>query len=105
MTISFLKKFNELHEWIEKHPHVIQLTNVSDSLFVKINGTLVKKQNNLLHISVQYLHNGLILPISQADFFVQELWMAKNVFGNTSIKKYIPKYIKPMRNRNIITRG
>ena len=59
---------NELHYWIEKHPHVIQYSNVSDSLFVKINGTLVKKHKQLLQIFIQDLHNYLILPISQGSF-------------------------------------
>ena len=58
-----VKPVNELHEWIEKHPHVIQSPNISDSLFSKINGTLVNKQNHLLQVSVRYLHNDMILPI------------------------------------------
>ena len=41
----------QLHEWIEKQPHVIQLPNVSDSLFVKINGAIVKKQKHILQIA------------------------------------------------------
>ena len=46
------KLVNELHDWIDKLPHVIQPPNVSDSLFVKINVTLVKEQKQLLQISV-----------------------------------------------------
>ena len=37
------KLVNELHDWIDKHPHLIQSSNVSGSLWVKTNGTLVKK--------------------------------------------------------------
>ena len=33
----------ELHSWIENHPHIIHYPNVKDSLFVKINDTLVNK--------------------------------------------------------------
>ena len=41
-----------LNDWIENHPHVILSPNVKDSLLVKINGTLVKKQNHILKTSV-----------------------------------------------------
>ena len=58
------KLVNELHDWIENQPHVIQYPNVPDSLFVKINGNLLKKQKYLLQISVLELHNDMILPIS-----------------------------------------
>ena len=37
------KLINELHAWIENNPHVIYSPNVKDSVFVKVNGTLVKK--------------------------------------------------------------
>ena len=47
------KLINELHAWTENHPHVTHSTNVKDSLFVKINGTLLNKQKHLLQISVQ----------------------------------------------------
>ena len=46
----FYEIVNELHYWIEKQPHEIQYPNISDSLFVKINGNLVKKQKYLLQI-------------------------------------------------------
>ena len=35
------KLVNGLHDWIENHPHLIPPPNVSDSLFFKIDGTLV----------------------------------------------------------------
>ena len=38
-------------------------------LSVKINGTLVEKQKHLLQISVQELHNDIILLISEDGFF------------------------------------
>ena len=44
------KLVNKLHDWIEKHPHVILSPNVSDQLFFKINSTLVIKQKHLLQI-------------------------------------------------------
>ena len=34
---------NELNYWIEKHPHRIQSPNLSDAIFVKVNGTLINK--------------------------------------------------------------
>ena len=34
---------NKVHDWIEKHPHVIKTPNVSDSIFVEFNGTIVNK--------------------------------------------------------------
>ena len=43
---------NKLHDWIEKRPHVIKSPNVSDSIFVKFNGTIVNKQKHPPQISV-----------------------------------------------------
>ena len=51
-NIFYKKLVYELHAWIENHPHVIQSPNVSDSLFVKINGALLEKHNHLLQISL-----------------------------------------------------
>ena len=62
------KLVNELHDWVENHPHVIHSPNVSYSLSVKVNGTLIKKHSRLLQISVQELHNDMILPIYQGVF-------------------------------------
>ena len=64
------KAVNELHAWVENHPHVIHSPNVKDSFFVKINDTIVKKQKYILQILVQNLHNDVILPISDGSFFV-----------------------------------
>ena len=63
------KLVNELHAWSKNHPHVIHSLNVKHVLFVKIIGTLVKKQKHLLQISVQELHNDMILPISEDVFW------------------------------------
>ena len=60
-----------------KHPHIIVSPNVSDSILVKINGTIVKKWKHLTQISIRDLHNDIILPIYQGVFLVQELWMNK----------------------------
>ena len=96
---------NELHAWIENHPHVINSPNVKDSVFVKINGTLLKKQNNLLQISVRELHNDMIFPSSEG-VFSGAIPVDGNIYiGDTSVRKYMPKYIKPMSNRNNITCG
>ena len=46
------KIVNELHAWIENHPNAINYPILKDSLFVKINGTILKKQEHLLQISV-----------------------------------------------------
>ena len=59
------KLLNELHTCIENQPHVIHPPNLSESLLVRVNGTLVKKQNHILLISVQELHNDMILQIYQ----------------------------------------
>ena len=46
------KLVNQLYAWIENHPRVVHSPNVKDSLFLKVNGTIVKKQKHLLKISV-----------------------------------------------------
>ena len=69
-NIFYEELVNQLHSWIENHPNGIHLPNLQDLLFVKINGTLVKKQKHILQISVRELHNDMIFPIS-AVFGVQ----------------------------------
>ena len=44
------KIIDELHDWMENHHHVIHPPNVSDSSFVKINGTLLNKQKHIPQI-------------------------------------------------------
>ena len=51
------------------------------------------------------LHNDLILPIYQGDFFGARTVDGKLCIGDTSLQNNIPKYIKPMINRNNITCG
>ena len=100
----FSEKINELNYWIENHPHVIHLPNVKDSLFVKINGTILKKHKHLPQISLRELHNGMILPIYEV-FFGARTADGNICIGYTSLRNYMPKNIKPMRNRNNITCG
>ena len=88
---------------MEKHPHVIQPPNIKESLFVKINSTLVHKRTHLLQISVRELHNDIILSISQGDCIGARTVDGKVYFGDTSLTKYMPKYIEPMSNINKIT--
>ena len=82
------KTVNELYDWIDKYPHVIQSLNVSDSSFVKINVTIIKKQKNLLQISVRDLQNDLILPTYQGGFFGALNVYGKLFIGDKSLRKY-----------------
>ena len=57
MLYTFYKNLvNELHDWIDKHPSVIHSQILSYSIFVKVNGTLLKKHTNLLQIYVREIH-------------------------------------------------
>ena len=47
----------------------------------------------------------MILPISRGGFFGAMTVDGKLCIVDTSLRKYMPKYIKPMSNRNKITRG
>ena len=104
---SFLsgKLVNKSYHWIEKHPHVIKTPNVSGSIFIKINVTLVMEQTHLLQISLWDLHNDKIWPISHGGFFRGTNVDGKVCIEDTSLREYMPKYIQPMRNRNNITCG
>ena len=42
---------------------------LKDSIFVKINSTLVKKQKRILQISGRDLQNDKIIPISEGGLF------------------------------------
>ena len=88
-----------------KHPHVIQYPNISNSIFVKFNGTLLKKQKHLLQISVRELHSDLILPVSQGRFCGARNSDVRVCIGDMYLRKYMPKYVKQMSNRNNITCG
>ena len=61
------------------------------------------KQEYLLQISSQELHNDMVLPIYQVGFFGAINEVEKSCIGDTSLGKYMPKYIKPMSKRNNIT--
>ena len=99
------KLVNKLHYWIEKHPHLILPPNVSDSLFVKINGTLVKNHNYIPQISVLELHNDMILPIFQGYFLLQYLLMEKYLLETRLLGSTRQNIKKPMSKNNNITCG
>ena len=97
--------FNALNNWIEKQPHLIQPPNVTDSIFVKVNGTIVKKQKRLIQISVRELHNDLILPASQGGFYGARNKYGKVCIWYMSLRNYTPKHIKPTSKINNIKCG
>ena len=74
-------------------------------MFVKINGTQVKKQKHILQIPVRELHNDMILPSYERGFFGARTIDGNICIGDTSLRKYTPKYKKPMSNKNKITCG
>ena len=80
-------------------PYVKQL------FFVKINGNLVKKQKHILQISVQELHNDMILTISQGGHFGARTVDGKLYIGYTSLRKYTKTNIKNTSKRDNITCG
>ena len=84
----------ELQAWIENHPCSIHYTTASDSLLVKINGTLVNKQKHLPQISVRELQNDMILAIYQGGFFGARTVDGKLCTVDTSFRKYMPKNTK-----------
>ena len=90
---------------MDKYPNLIPYKNVSDSIFLKVNGNILKKRNNLLQILLWNLHNHLILPVTQGGFHGVRNEYGRVCIGDTSLRKYTPKQINPMINRNNITRG
>ena len=66
---------------------------------------MVKKQKHILQISVWELNNDMILPSSEGSFSSTRTFDGGNCIGDTSIRKYMTKYIKPMSNINKITCG
>ena len=44
-NIFYEKDINNLHACIENKPHLIHSPNAKDSVFVKINGTMINKQS------------------------------------------------------------
>ena len=99
------KLVNELHDWIENHPNAINPPNTSDSLFVKINGTIVRKQKHIIQISVRDLQNEIIFPIYQEYCLGKRNDHGKVCIGDAYLKKYRPKNMKPISNINNITCG
>ena len=97
--------FNELHEWIDKHPCLIKSPNVLDFIFIKFNGDLLNKQKHLIQISVHEIHNDIILPVFQGGFHGGTNMYERVYIGDTYLIKYMPKHIKPMSNINRITCG
>ena len=93
---------NTLHAWIENHPHAIHPTNLKDSLFFKINVTLVNKQKHLLQISARELHNDMRLKISEGVNFGAKTVDGKICIGYMSLKKYMPKTIKNIATEIIL---
>ena len=78
-------------------PYVKQL------FFVKINGNLVKKQKHLLQISVRELYNDMMLSSSEGGFSGARIITGNICIENTSHKKYIPNFIKPMSTKNNVS--
>ena len=66
---------------------------------------LLWRNKNILQISVRELQNDMILPISEGNIFGTITVDGKVCIGDTSLSKYMPKYIKPMRNINNIICG
>ena len=58
-----------------------------------MNGTFGKNQKHLLQISVQDMQNDMILPISQGVVSGARTFYVKVCIGDTSLRKYMPKYI------------
>ena len=66
---------------------------------------MVKKQKHLPQISGRDLHNDTILPSSEGGFSGARTIYGNICIGYTSLRKYMPKYIKPISDRNKITCG
>ena len=58
-----------------------------------MNVNLVKKQKHLFQIAVRELHNYMILPIPQQDFFGVNTVDHNVCIGETYLRKYTPKNI------------
>ena len=92
---------NDLHDWMDKHPHIIQCPHLSEYIFVKVNVTLVKKYKNCF--KYQYMSSTVILYYQFLSFFGKTNKDGQVCIGDKYIRKYTPKHIKPMTNRNNIT--
>ena len=85
---------NELHDWIEKQPHVIKYPNEPYSKIFKFNDTLLKKHKHLLQISVHDMHNDLILPVSKGVFHGARNEYGRVYIGDMSLRNNMPNNIK-----------
>ena len=54
----------------------------------------------MLQISVRYLHNDIILPVSQRSIYGARNEYFREYIGDTSLKMYMQKHINPIRKRN-----
>ena len=59
-------------------------TDVKYSVFVKSNGTLIKKQKYILQIMVKQLNNDMILPSSEGG-----VSGARTIDGNILYRRYV----------------
>ena len=62
------KLANELHYWVENHPHVFPSKNVSEKNYVKKQGNYCKQQNHLFQIYSCQFCNDLIVLVAQGGF-------------------------------------
>ena len=67
--------------------NIIHSPNIKDSVSVKINGTLVKKQKYIIKISVRELHNDMILPSSGGGLFGAGTFDGEICIVYTSLRK------------------
>ena len=66
---------------------------------------ILYRNKQKLQISVQKLHNDMILPISEGFCFGDRTSDRKIFIGVTSLRKYMPKNIKTLSNIKNITCG
>ena len=88
---------------MEKHPHVILSTNVLDSIFIKLNGNILKKQKKLIQILLHELRNDLIHHNTKVDLMVLEMRMIVFVLVILLLESTRKKQINPISNRSNIT--
>ena len=77
---------------------------MTNSICIKANGNLLKKQNHLLQISVCDFLNDIILSslgVSYGATYVE----GGSYIGDASLRKYTPNHTKPTGNRNNIACG
>ena len=98
-NICYEKIVNELHVWIENHPHLIQSPNESDFLFVKIMVLFLS-----IYFKYQYESCTMIWYYQFPNICFGAIPVDGKVsIGNTSLRKYMKIYIKSTINRKKIT--